>query len=314
MRKQLAKSAPGNGRTRVDQKLSKTIDKKDTFTHKGLRDFLRAACDICWELGPWAADWYVFAVVQQARSIETVNNVIMSTWKEQEREYLLGALARIQLTPVSDQAIASRISDKVRKLVDCLLEEENLARLDNESYSGIIFVTRRDSVLALSHLLSILPETKGIFRIGCLLGSSTSSKRHSFLDITRVMVKESPGAILGDFKLGEKNLIVSTSVAEEGIDIQACGSVIRFDPPPNMVSWAQSRGRARRKKSTYIMFDDFTSATSKIKKWQDMEREMVAKYNDESRLPPQEMEVDEEIEYDMEYRVEKTGLVFFTYK
>ncbi|KAK7677717.1 hypothetical protein QCA50_019269 [Cerrena zonata] len=309
LRKQLAKLGPSNARTRLDQKLSKTIDKKDTFSHKGIRDFRRAACDICWELGPWAADWYVSAVIKQANSVATVNNIIMTTWKEQEKDYLLSALKRVQLTPVSTdpQYISSRVSIKVRKLIGCLVDEENLARLDNEPYSGIVFVTRRDSVLALSHLLSCVPETAGIFRIGCLLGSSTSSKRHSFLDITRVMVKDSPGEILADFKLGEKNLIVSTSVAEEGIDIQACGSVIRFDPPQNMVSWAQSRGRARRKKSTYVLFEDASGAASKIQKWQNMESEMVAKYNDQHRLPDEPMETVEEIEYDMEFRVEETG-------
>ena len=313
LRKQLAKTTSTTVRARLDQKLSKTIDKKDTFTHKGVRDFLRAACDICWELGPWAADWYVAAVIEQARKIEHINNIIMSTWKEQEKDYLLGALKRVQLTAVNQdpQHIASRISIKVRKLVDSLVEEETLARLADESYNGIIFVTRRDSVLALVHLISHLPETAEIFRIGCLLGSSSSSKRHSFLDITRVMVKNPPGETLSNFRLGELNLIVSTSVAEEGIDIQACGNVIRFDPPPNMVSWAQSRGRARRKKSTYILFEEATGAMSKLEKWQNMEREMVAKYNEQDRLPVEIDAGEEEIEYDMEYRVEKTGFVLF---
>ncbi|CAL1712693.1 unnamed protein product [Somion occarium] len=309
LRAQLAKLPVGNQRTRVDQKLSKTINKADTFSHKGLRDFLRAACDICWELGPWAADWYVNAVVKQAQNIATVQNVIMSTWQEEEKKYLLSALAQVSLVPVPTDIhqILPRTSTKVRKLVQCLLEEENLARADNDAYSGIIFVTRRDSVLALGQVLSSLPETAGIFRIGCLLGSSASSKRHSFLDITRVMVKDPPADTLRDFRLGDKNLIISTAVAEEGIDIQACGSVIRFDPPPNMVAWAQSRGRARRKKSTFILFDDSQGGDAKVRKWQKTEEDMMAMYNDPTRVYPKAIEEEEEIENDMEFRVPSTA-------
>src|SRR5258708_36904279 len=48
---------------RIDQKLSKVVSKEDSFTHKGLRDFQRAAEDICQDIGAWAADWFVWKVV-----------------------------------------------------------------------------------------------------------------------------------------------------------------------------------------------------------------------------------------------------------
>ncbi|KAI0074129.1 P-loop containing nucleoside triphosphate hydrolase protein [Panus rudis PR-1116 ss-1] len=309
LRQQLQKLPQGIQRARIDQRLSKTIDKKDTFTHKGLRDFARTAADICWELGPWAADWYVAAVVEQGKTAATVYNMIMSTWKEDEKRYLLSALNRIQLSPASTdpKVIRANLSPKVAKLVECLLEEEGLTRSDNETYSGIVFVTRRDTVVTLGHLLSVLPETAAVFHIGCLLGSSTSSKRHSFLDITRIMVKDPYADVLRDFADGDKNLIISTAVAEEGIDIQACGSVIRFDPPPNMVAWAQSRGRARRKKSTFIlMLDELFGARTKMEKWENMEQEMMKMYTDPSRLPPAEDEEEEMDDY-VEFRVESTG-------
>ena len=74
------------------------------------------------------------------------------------------------------------------------------------------------------------------------------------MDITRNLVKESQENTLADVKIGKKNVIVSTLVAEE-----ACCSVIRWDPPLNMASWAQSRGRARKKCSTFtVMFDEDT--------------------------------------------------------
>jgi len=86
--------------------------------------------------------------------------------------------------------------------------------------------------------------------------------------------------VLLDFRVGTKNLIVSTSVAEEGIDIQACGNVIRWDIPVNMASWAQSRGRARRQTSTFVlMFDNHCLHHDLVAKWERIDREMQASYN-----------------------------------
>ena len=47
------------------------------------------------------------------------------------------------------------------------------------------------------------------------------------------------------FKTGEKNLLLATSVAEEGLDISDCNYVIRYDMMGNEISLVQSRGRVR---------------------------------------------------------------------
>ncbi|KAI0357487.1 P-loop containing nucleoside triphosphate hydrolase protein [Trametes cingulata] len=311
LRDRLAKLQPGDDRRRLDQQLSKAIDKQDTFTHKGLRDFVRAAEDICIELGPWAADWYVAKVIERAKVAANPYNNIMSAWKEKEKRYLLSITSRVQVTaPSSDpDKIVNGITSKVRALVDSLVVEEGLFRSRDEDYSGLIFVTRRDTVLALAELLQRIPETAQLFRVGCLLGSSSSFKRHSFLDITRTMLEDSPADTLRDFKIGDKNLIVSTSVAEEGIDIQACGSVIRFDPPPNVVAWAQSRGRARRKRSSFIIMFEETEP-QKVKVWEETERKMMAAYNDPRRdaiIPIQEDDNFDDMDGYVEFEVASTG-------
>lgn len=56
------------------------------------------------------------------------------------------------------------------------------------------------------------------------------------------------------FNKGEINLLVATELAEEGIDVKNCGEVIRFNLPKTLRSNIQSRGRARRSGSTYIVF------------------------------------------------------------
>ncbi|KAI0662184.1 P-loop containing nucleoside triphosphate hydrolase protein [Cubamyces menziesii] len=311
LRARLTRLQPGDDRRRLDQQLSKALDKQDTFSHKGMRDFARAAEDICCELGPWAADWYVAMVIERARTAANPYNNIMSAWQEKEKRYLLKILSRVQVTAPSSEPdnIVNGITPKVRALVDSLIIEEAQFRSRDEDYSGLVFVTRRDTVLALAELLRRIPETAQLFRIGCLLGSSSSFKRHSFLDITRNLVEDSQADTLRDFKIGDKNLIVSTSVAEEGIDIQACGSVVRFDPPPNVVAWAQSRGRARRKRSSFIIMFEETSP-QKVKEWEETERRMMAAYNDPLRdamMPLQEEEdFNDERDY-VEFQVASTG-------
>lgn len=48
------------------------------------------------------------------------------------------------------------------------------------------------------------------------------------------------------------NLLVATNVAEEGLDIQTCCLVVRFDLPETVASFIQSRGRARMTTSEYV--------------------------------------------------------------
>ena len=312
LRSQLARLPAGEQRNRVDQKLSKTINSADTFTHRGIRDFERTAGDICYEIGPWAADWYITTVVAQARKMATMQTGIMASWQDKEKKYLLENLAKVVLAPLPTVPadIRAGLSPKTHTLIECLLEEERDSRSQEEAYSGIVFVTRRDAVLALGEVLSRLPEMQRHFQIGCLLGNSSSFKRHAFLDITRTLLKQTATEVLNDFRTGERNVIVSTAVAEEGIDIQACGCVIRFDPPPNMVAWAQSRGRARRRRSTFVLMLGRDGLTAdKIAQWEEVERNMVEKYvaSDSDQADADEANEMYELDDVISYRVPETG-------
>ena len=55
------------------------------------------------------------------------------------------------------------------------------------------------------------------------------------------------------FRTKRLNVLVSTSVLEEGIDITQCNLVIRFDKIQEFRSYVQSKGRARSKPSQYLV-------------------------------------------------------------
>jgi ERCC4-related helicase len=61
-------------------------------------------------------------------------------------------------------------------------------------------------------------------------------------------------------------LLVATSVAEEGLDIRQCNVVIRFDLAKTVLAYIQSRGRARKPGSDYILMVEryFAMAVSSV--------------------------------------------------
>lgn len=63
------------------------------------------------------------------------------------------------------------------------------------------------------------------------------------------------------FRTGHINLMIATSVAEEGMDIAAANCVIRFDAVQHTVSLVQSRGRAREAESSFVVMQDNHSVT-----------------------------------------------------
>ena len=59
--------------------------------------------------------------------------------------------------------------------------------------------------------------------------------------------------IIKSFHSGECKLLVCTSILEEGIDVQQCDLVIRFDGAGSLIPFIQSRGRARKEGSRFIV-------------------------------------------------------------
>jgi hypothetical protein len=60
-------------------------------------------------------------------------------------------------------------------------------------------------------------------------------------------------SVIQSFRKREFNILISTSVSEEGFDIPSCNLVISFDAPTNARSFIQVKGRARLANSKYFI-------------------------------------------------------------
>ncbi|KAK8940022.1 hypothetical protein KSP40_PGU012342 [Platanthera guangdongensis] len=95
--------------------------------------------------------------------------------------------------------------------------------------------------------------------IGCMIPkiASLSHLKVSYLtgggSSVDAQTQKSQKETLDLFRLGKINILFTTDVAEEGLDIPECSCVIRFDLPKSVRSYIQSRGRARQFGSQYII-------------------------------------------------------------
>lgn len=96
----------------------------------------------------------------------------------------------------------------------------------------IVFAQYRDTCDMLTEKLSGVPGA----RVGKLVGQSNGGLRQ------REQV-----ALLDWFRSGELNVIVSTSVGEEGLDVSSTDAVIFYEPVSSEIRTIQRRGRTGRK-------------------------------------------------------------------
>ena len=91
-------------------------------------------------------------------------------------------------------------------------------------------------------------EQQSLFNLFCRCRSVHIMQFFSFVDgMTQCQQEE----VIASFRSGRVNLLVSTTVGEEGIDIPDCKYVIRYDVSGNEIASVQSRGRVRDKEGKY---------------------------------------------------------------
>ncbi|KAL6559458.1 Dicer-like protein 1 [Orobanche gracilis] len=130
-----------------------------------------------------------------------------------------------------------KVTPKVQSLIKILLNYQH-----TEDFHAIIFVERVVTALVLPKVFAELPSLSFV-KSSSLIGHNNSQEmRTSQMQDT-----------IAQFRDGRVTVLVATSVAEEGLDIRQCNVVIRFDLAKTVLAYIQSRGRARKPGSDYIL-------------------------------------------------------------
>nr|XP_008010859.1 probable ATP-dependent RNA helicase DHX58 isoform X3 [Chlorocebus sabaeus] len=115
----------------------------------------------------------------------------------------------------------------------------------SDSPRGIIFTRTRKSAHSLLLWLQQEPGLQTVdIRAQLLIGAGNSSQ-------STHMTQTDQQEVIRKFRDGTLNLLVATSVAEEGLDIPQCNVVVRYGLLTNEISMVQARGRARADQSVY---------------------------------------------------------------
>ena len=178
--------------------------------------------------------------------------------------------------PAMDKAtpVENRLRNKNQKLLskitplppmeNPLLDEIGAVLLKkfsaNRSSRAIVFVRTRDHTVAMKEWIGSHSSLKDV---GICPGSITGYTSRD--DMTRAKQE----GVLKQFHEGKINVLVTTSVAEEGLDIPECNLVIRYQNVSNEIAKAQAEGRARAEDSNCYTI----TSSSSTKKYQELRNE-----------------------------------------
>lgn len=138
-------------------------------------------------------------------------------------------IARPDFRSLINMVMESKIEHpKISRLMGLVSKELN----SKETPKILVFSHYRETCDMLVEKLSMIDGAK----VGKLVGQSNGGLKQ----------KEQIG-LLDAFRQGEYNVIISTSVGEEGLDIASTDMVIFYEPVPSEIRTIQRRGRTGRK-------------------------------------------------------------------
>jgi len=147
-----------------------------------------------------------------------------------EDERLIGVEDRLIENPL----LHPKLNHLIKELKDVLDEnKKNDSRI-------IIFSNYRDTVRFLFNELSKAGYDSAIF-----VGHSSTKEDKGLSQKEQVTVVE-------QFKNGDVQILLSTSVGEEGLDVGNCDLVVFYDSVPSVVRSIQRKGRGRKRRSRVI--------------------------------------------------------------
>ena len=202
-----------------------------------------SAVNVLEELGPWAAHGFLDRLTLSQRAARA--------GADRSLDLLHGAAATDinDSTKLSDRAAPkdNELTPKVRALFEILDIQSR-----RPGFGGIVFVERRQTAIWLAE---VIRRSKRLAECGIETAAVVGhGARHHLHDpCSDSMDLREQNSILAAFRDGKVNLLVATSLVEEGLDVLPCSLVVRFNAIDTLVSYVQSRGRARHPNSLYVM-------------------------------------------------------------
>ncbi|ORY38195.1 P-loop containing nucleoside triphosphate hydrolase protein [Rhizoclosmatium globosum] len=232
-----------------------SVDEQEAVEEARLKEFIKVVCEYLDERWHDSGD-------QDSQDPTFPSNVVKS----------FSFAAKKSILP---ESLVKSLSPKLLTLVSLL--EQHCADVGKDSFCGIVFTEKRCSAVMLGYLLPRHPSLRNILKVEGLVGHGSSDGTiASSSAVSFSMDIAAQKKVVKKFREGGLNLLVATKVAEEGIDIQPCNLVVRFDMVQTVISNIQSRGRARQKDSKYIVMvneNDYDSM-NRIHKLEQTEAEM----------------------------------------
>lgn len=133
-----------------------------------------------------------------------------------------------------------------------MLIKELKKHIDRGSSQIIVLAERKITVWYLCDLINdiMIAEGRDDIRTGKLIGKTSGGGVYQTMKMNDKQQRE----IIEKFKNQEFNILIATTIIEEGLDIPSCDLVIRFDGiSQNLRSYVQSKGRARDQNSKFIV-------------------------------------------------------------
>lgn len=157
---------------------------------------------------------------------------------------------------------------KIKELCEKYTKTTNVICEQDEIMSTVYFLIRKiinfinkqsrdDNTI----VLVLVKQRTTAVRLSKILQESSSMKQYSLSTVSLIghgagtstgMNVNDQKKTLEEIKNNEHQVIIATSVVEEGIDFPQCSLVITMKPPTSITALVQMRGRARKKNSLFL--------------------------------------------------------------
>ena len=184
--------------------------------------------------------------------------------KKLTQESFLGKFSNVEGLEVECSRIKILMSgyDKTKPLdLDDLLEAEEFPVIKELLNNLVTEVDWNVETKPRPMVLVLARQRKDVKVLKRILANSSQLKARN-IEITYIighgpnnsdgMSVKKQDATFQEIKDHKYQVVVATSIAEEGIDIPECEMVVQMDPPTNVNSLVQIRGRARKRNSKFL--------------------------------------------------------------